>query len=218
MRAFDDVELVRQRAVRMGALLAATDAPPRPLSLPAGLVARRRTPWRTWQVAAAILLLIAGAGVPPVRAWIVSTVHSVWTTLAGAPAVPATPLAQPVPAPANPAGAVSFAAIDPLVVRLSGRQAAGGTLSIVPATGNLVTAAIVGRSDAAELAIGPDGLRIINRPASDAGYVIRVPAGVSRVLVQIGGETQRSFVAPQGTDRYNVDLRVRSAASPALHE
>jgi hypothetical protein len=215
MTTFDDVEVVQRRAGRLSLLLARTDAPPRPLVLPVARIARaeRRLAVR-WRIAAAVALLIAGAaGVPPVRAWIADTVRAAWRSVTGRhqAVVP--------PAPAAPTvttGAVSFAAPDPLTIRIARRQTAGGTLTIERTDGLSVSAAVTGEANAAELVVGPEGLRIVNRRASTAGYVIRVPAGLSRIVVQVEQERPRIFGSPAAGDRYVVDLGVRSAPVQAL--
>ena len=215
----DDQGVAGRRAQRLGTLLARTDAAPRAMTLPAGLALRPRPLVARWQLAAALLLLIAGAaGVPPLRAWIAATVHSVWRRIAGSqPPASLTPNASSR-GPALESGAVSFPLTDPLTIRVAARQAAGGSLRFVTVEGSLVTASIVGPADAAELLIGPEGLRILNRRASAAGYVIGVPASVTRALVQIGQEPVRTISMPADSARNSVNLGVRSGPAGPLKE
>ncbi len=219
MTAFDDATLVQRRSARLGALLAQTDAPIPALSLPAHLVLRPRPVWVPWQLAAALVLLIGGAaGVPPVRAWIVGAARSVWVHIAGEPAVvPATDSARASKPQPTSAGAVSFVSDDPLTIRISSRQSPGGTLILEAAAGNQVTASLVGRSDAAELLVGPDLLRIMNRQSSAATYLIGVPASISRVMVQVARE-RPLVVVMADSGRTTVNLGVRTTAPGTLKQ
>lgn len=218
MTTFDDAEVVKRRASRLAVLLADSDAPARPMAFPAERIRvaaarRRRVQWRA---AAAIVLLIGGAaGVPPVRAWIVDTVQSAWLKVTGRAASPLPPSA-PVSVPVVTMGSVSFPAMDPVTIRIATRQADGGTLTIETAAERVVSAAITGEANAAELVVMPEGLRIVNRRVSTAGYLIRIPSGLSRVSVLIGNERPRVFVAPDVGDRFVVDLGVRSAERGTL--
>lgn len=216
MNAFDDAETVQRRAERLSGLLAGTDAPARPMSFPVERVAHasRRSVVR-WRIAAAIALLFAGAaGVRPVRAWIADTVHSAWLKVIGRSETPvAPPPAEPAP---ETMGTVSFTGTDPLLIRVATRQANGGLLTIQQYGERTVNAAITGERNAAELVVLPDGLRINNRGASTAGYVIRVPIGVSRIVVLVGQERPRVFDAPAG-QHIVVDLGVRTGSGGALN-
>ncbi len=219
MTAFNDATLIQRRSARLGALLAQTDAPIPALSLPANLVLRPRPARVPWQLAAALVLLIGGAaGVPPVRAWIVGAARSVWVRIAGGRAVvPATDSARASKPQPTSAGAVSFVSDDPLTIRISSRQSSGGILILEPAGGNQVAASLVGRSDAAELLVGPDLLRILNRESSAATYHIGVPASISRVMVQVGRERPLVVVMPD-SGRTTVNLGVRTTAPGALKQ
>lgn len=219
MTTFDDAVLVQRRSARLGALLARTDAPVPAMTLPANLVLRPRRALVPWQLAAALALLIGGAaGVPPVRAWIVDTARAVWQRVAGEPkAVPAADSTGAARPRRSSAGAVSFSANDPLTIRISSRQASGGTLILEPAAGNQVTAALVGSGEAAELLVGPDVLRIINHESSAATYRVGVPASISRVVVLVAGEPARVFRVDESS-RTTVNLGVRTAAPGSLKQ
>jgi hypothetical protein len=106
--------------------------------------------------------------------------------------------------------------MDPVTIRVATRQAAGGTLTIQAGTEPIVSATITGEANGAELRVLPEGLRITNTRASTAGYLIRVPAGLSRVMVVIGEERPRVFVAPGTGDRFVVDLGVRNGGRGTL--
>jgi hypothetical protein len=217
MTTIDDAELVRRRGAKLSLLLAESDAPVPAMAFPEARIARavaRRSVIR-WRAAAAIALLVAGAaGVPPVRAWIVSRVTSAWRTVSGA----SVPAGAPVPAaPAVTMGAVSFPATEQLMVRVLSRQESGA-LVIERGTGTSVHAAVTGERNGAEVVVGPEGLRLVNRRASTAGYVIRVPATVSRILVRVGNESARIFAGPDVGERFVVELAVRTRESNTLKQ
>ena len=221
MTTFDDV-LVQRRSARLGALLARTDAPLPAMTLPAHLVPRPRRALVPWQLAAALALLIAGAaGVPPVRAWIVGRVRSVLGRVTGITAT----APRPRPVPPAPAGTLLVGESGPVVVRVAMRQDAGGTLTIQPfsgnvaghSPGNILTASTVGSDTGVTLAIFPDKeLRIVNDRTSTASYVLGVPPSVTRIVLLIAQENQRVFNRPAGSDRFIVDLGVRTATPRTL--
>jgi hypothetical protein len=186
----DDGLLDRRRAA-LSALLRETDLPVPSLAFPAGRIAaaRRRRLVVRWRMAAAIAVLLSGAAmVRPVRAWIVETARGIWAASvrrpAAAPVAPAAPAAAP--APANAVTFTPRAGI--LVVEVAVRQA-GGRLRLERGTGPSVTAALIGDAEDAELRVFPDGVRIANRAEATADYAIRLPAGVTSVVIRIGGET-----------------------------
>lgn len=212
MTTFDDADLVRRREGRLAELLGETDVAARPMAFPAARIAQsaaRRRVMR-WRVAAGLALLIAGAaGVPPVRAWIVSRVQAAWSALSGRDATPPAPAAPA--APAVTMGAVSFAAPEQLVIRVLTRQAAG-ELVIEGAQGAEVRAELTGERNAAELVVGPEGLRLMNRRAATAGYIVTVPERVARILVRVGDERARIFAPPSPGRRLVVNLASETAA------
>ena len=221
MTAFDDAETVGRRAARLGELLERTDEPARALRFPADRISTRiaqRSAVR-WRAAAVIALLLAGAaGVPPVRAWIVGTVQHAWASVTGHEAPAAQPSAAPVATPAGNMGGVVFPATDPLIIRLATLQAAGGSVTVEGTDAKAVSVSITGEPNAAELLVTPDGVRIVNRRASAAGYVVRVPASVGRVLVKVADQPARSFDAPEPGHRFTVDVGVRSTGSTTLNQ
>ena len=212
----DESDVTSRRSARLSLLLAKSDAAPRAMAFPEAQIARaaaRRQVMR-WRIAAGLALLIAGAaGVPPVRAWIVGTVQAAWSKVTGtAPA----PVAEPAPTPpAVTMGAVSFDAPEQLVIRVLTRQDSG-TLVIEGIEGGQVRAAMNGERNAAELVVGPEGLRVMNRRAAVAGYVIGVPERVARILVRVGEERTRVYDTPSPGRRFVVDLAVRTSAARTL--
>ncbi len=201
-------EAVDRRAAKLSALLRASDVPAPPMTFPAERIAlaRRRTRLR-WQLAAAAVLLVLAAGtVRPVRAWIADAARQFFL---GAPRTePATaPAADSASAPEAPvpSNAVTFVPRSgTFVVELAMRQRAG-TLVLSPVGGTEASAAIMGDAADAELLVRPDGVRIGNRPAAHADYVVRVPPGVSRVTVRIGREPARQI---EVTREFDVQLPV----------
>lgn len=206
----DDTNLVNRRAAALSALLAASDAAPRPVAFPADRVARAArhgVQVRRLRIAAATALLLAGAGVPPVRAWIVDSVRSIWSRVAGA----ARPVARPdtAVAPAAPGagtmGSVTIPVGDAFTLRVASRQAAGA-ITIETFEGPSASATVTGERDAAELVVLPDGLRIVNARGGSAGYLLRVPASIGRVTLLIGRETPRVFRPDSAGQRWVVEL------------
>src|SRR5262249_210862 len=102
MNAFDDAEVVARRAAKLSGLLAHADVPVPVMALPNGLVLRQRPRVNvSWQLAAALALLVAGAaGVTPVRAWIVGRVKLVIGRVTGITVT----APRPRPVPPAPAG------------------------------------------------------------------------------------------------------------------
>ena len=137
------------------------------------------------------------------------TARALWAFASGrGAALPAPPPA--VTAPANDtAGAVSFASPPgTFVLRLAGRQAAG-TLIVEAAERADASATVTGRRDSVELLVLPDGLRIVNPRSATAGYVVRVPGGLSRVVLQIGQEAPIVLEPVAHSGRWVVDLAAR---------
>jgi len=207
MTTIDDGQSLR-RGERLSALLAAADPPPRSLAYPADRIARaqrRAALLRRVRIAAAAALFLAAVGVPPVRAWIAQSVRAVWTRVAGGP--PAAPEPAP-PAPAPTAlGSVTFAPpAGRFTLRIAEHQAAG-TLTVELTADSTAEASITGGGDAADLLVLPDGLRIANHPASTAAYVVRLPARLGQIDVQIGRDALRSLRPDGATRRWVLDLR-----------
>lgn len=197
-------DAVDRRAEKLSALLRATDVPAPPMAFPAERIARarRRTRLR-WQLAAAAVLLVFAAGsVQPVRAWIAVTARHFFlgapkAAASGAPAA-AVPAPEPeVPVPSN---AVTFVPrTGAFVIELATRQQAG-SLVLARVSGSEASAAIVGDPGDAELLVQPEGLRIGNRAAAQADYLVRIPPGVSRVTLRIGREPARQLDVPRDYD------------------
>jgi len=206
---FDDARLER-RAARLSLLLAAADGPPRAAVYPAERIAgaaRRAATMRWLRVAAAAVLLMAGLGVPPVRAWIAASVRTIWQRVLGsAPPVPAP--APMAPVPAATMGTITVQPSPEFTLRLATRQAAG-ELIIVVTDSATVSASVVGRSDGADLTVFPDGIRISNARDATTGFQVRVPLAVSRLVVRIGRESPVIFHPAVSGERYVVALRAR---------
>lgn len=208
---FDDAATVERRSARLKVLLTATDEPARVVKFPADQIARavrRRVLVRRLGMAAAVALLLVGVGVPPVRAWIVSSARAIWNSVRPAPA--------PAPAPVTPAepdaallGAVTIPVSDVFALRVTSRQTAGAVI-IETTSDTVATASVRAAGSAGELVVLPDGLRIVNEPASTANYLVRVPGSVSRITVQVGGAAPRVLKPGPGT-RWTVDLGAAAA-------
>jgi hypothetical protein len=204
---YDDARLER-RAARLSALLVTTDASPPAAVYPAERIAgamRRAVMMRRLRIAAAAALLMAGLGVPPVRAWIVGSVRTIWTRVMGGGRL----AVAPSPTPAPPAAAMGTITVSPspeFTLRVATRQAAG-EVTILVTDGAEVSATVVGQPDAADLTVFPDGIRIANVRQTTAGYQLRVPRSVSRLVVRVGRETPVIFHPTASGQRYVVALR-----------
>ena len=207
---FDDSATVERRSARLRVLLTATDEPARVVKFPAERVARaerQRVLVRRLGMAAAVALLLVGVGVPPVRAWIVSSARAIWNSVRPVPAPPAP--VRPAEPGAALLGAVTIPVSDVFALRVTSRQLAGSV--IIETTSDTVATASVRAADkAGELVVLPDGLRIVTEPASTANYLVRVPAGVSRITVQVGNAAPRVLKPGAGT-RWTVDLGAAAA-------
>lgn len=187
------MQALHARRVRLGTLLAATDAPvpalAPPLRAPALLhdaAAQREATWRRGPVlrAAAALLLVAGAAFaaePAIGRWMARQLDRL--TSDGAASAPDAPRATP--APAMGGAVVAFTpAPGPFAIRFDARQA-GGTLTIVADTGAQARAARTGE-DGAEIVVLPSTFVIRNTGSSTASYRVAVPAALGEVRVRIG--------------------------------
>lgn len=202
------IEVLSRRSAALSALLRVAD-PPVPAAVRSPRPARRfrLARWTgSWplRIAATVTLLAAtAAGVSPVRAWITERSRLLWTLITtGRPAAPDTPSQASIQAD----GSVSFQpATDVLVVQLAGRQAAG-TLVIEGGLDSNASITVSGGSTGENLIVLPSGVRIVNSAASRATYQIRLSAGISQVLVEIGGEPAVRFQPIRPSDRWSVDL------------
>lgn len=202
----DQTDLLNRRARRLSALLREADPPVPPMVFPAERIARavrRRTVVR-WRVAAAIALLaVASVGVRPVRAWILQAAQALWSVAGGAPP------AATVRPPAAVAGAstVTFhPSAGSFALRVTQPQA-GGTLTVETTAGAAASAEIAGGGGGGELVVLPDGLRIVNDSASASSYVVRLPAAVARIEVEVGRASRRVLTPGGPGARWVIDLR-----------
>jgi hypothetical protein len=205
---FDDPTL-RRRAAKLSGLLAATDGRAPAAVFPAERIARasrRVVLVRRLRIAAAATLLLAGFGVPPVRAWIVGSVRTIWTRVMGPKPLALVPAPAPQPLAAATMGTVTVGASADFTLDVATRQA-DGDLTILVTDGASVSAAVNGRSDAAELTVSPDGIRIGNARTTATSYELRVPLAVSRLVVQVGRESPRVFRPTSAGERWLVSLR-----------
>jgi hypothetical protein len=183
----DETDLVRRRAERFGAMLRASDAPVPRLGFPGERIARaaRHRAAVRWRAAAALAALaLAAAGVRPVRAWIVAAARVLWTATVGSrPAAGHRPAGRG----AQTARLAFTPVAGPFTVRVARRQA-GGTITVETAAGDSATATIAGGAggQAAELVVLPGGVRIVNDSLADASYLVRVPATVPRIEIEVG--------------------------------
>jgi hypothetical protein len=201
----DELELVRRRSERLGALLRETDPPVPALAFPAERVARaaRRRTFARWRlVAAAAALAVAAIGVPPVRAWIAQAARGLWSAVARAPR----PAAVAPAAAAGPSTATFTPLPGVFALRVT-RWQDHGTLTVEIVTGRSASATVVGAHPVAELRVLPGGLTIVNDSASSASFVVRLPAALARIEIAVGGGAPRSLVPRGPGARWVMDLR-----------
>jgi hypothetical protein len=214
----DDERLAR-RGARFSDLLARADAPSRPVAFPADRVARavRRARVVRWGSVAAVALVALGvAGVAPVRAWIAGAARVAWAMVSGAPAPAPAIRVAPGPAPLAPpaVGAVTVPVGGVFTLTVARRQASG-TLSLLVEDRQTVSAEVSGESGGAEIEVRDAGIRIENRADANGRYVVKVPARLARVVVQIGREAPHALrVTP--SLRWDADLAVRTGKTRAL--
>lgn len=175
---------------------------------PATLAPERR--WRVLRpaVAAALVLIGIGAGVEPVRAWLVQQTNALWSAVAGvrAPEAEAT-AAAPVQAPAAPGEAsVAFVPAGDVFRLEVGAHQAGGTLVIETAAGDTARATVLGGSEHENLLVLPSGLRIVNGASSSATYRITLPARLRRIVVVVNGEAPLDLSSGGHVARWTVPL------------
>ncbi len=212
---FDD-PVTRRRAARLSGLLAVADAAPRDVPFPAARItaaraAAARASVVRWRVAAAAVLAAGSLALPPVRLAIAEAAQRVWALVAERPATAVPPAPAPPPVPDGRTSALTFPSPEEsFVLRIAVRQASGIlTVETVESPDASVAASRAG----AEFVVMPDGLRIVNDPADSAGYLLRLPAGLSRVTVLVGREDARVFHPGSGT-RIALDLgRTRGAGA-----
>lgn len=179
--------VLRARSSAFSLALHAAD-PPMPRARPA--------PRWGYRAAAAAVVLVGVAGtVRPVRAWIVDGAEALWAVVTGRTAQDEG--GTTLPPGGTAATVVSFVpAAGEFTIALAGRQAAG-TLLLEAVPGDTAQAAVYHGTGADDLIVLPTGLRIANRLASGASYVVRVPAQVGPVRILVGDEAPRGF-SPEG--------------------
>jgi len=212
------MDALARRRDRLAALLARTDFPvpasaaPEPGVIP--LHSRRRetaAPARPWLRAAAIVLVVLGAGVvaSPARAWIARMLTEAWESVAGdAPPAPA-PAPAPAPKPAEqaPAAQVGFVPTGAELSVVVAHPQEAGVLTVAAAPGASATAEVVGGTGSADLLVLPAALHVRNAPGSAAEYRVTLPASVRRVRVRVGGGRETVVnMAEVGAEGRRVEL------------
>ena len=201
----DESDLLIRRARRLSALLREADHPVPQIAFPVERIARaarHRTIVR-WRAAAAIALFaVAVVGVHPVRAWILQAARVLWSAASGAPR----PAAPPVARVAG-ASTVTFSPPSAVFVLRVAQAQSGGTLTIETTSASSASASAGGGQGSAELVVLPDGLRIVNDPASAVSYVVRLPATVARIEVGVGAAAPQVLLSTGPGGRWVLDLR-----------
>lgn len=192
-------------AARLTALTRAADALTAALRATDGRAPRAQPHprWRLRAAAAVLVLLAAGGGIRPVRAWIVERAEALWGAVTGG----GSEAAPPAPRPGAARSSVAFVpAGAELTLEVTSVQVEG-VLQLETVAGDTAVAVVRNGTSAEDLVVLPTALRIVNRPASTASYVIRVPARLSRVVVRVGDAPP--WVYHPGEPLREIDLRNR---------
>jgi anti-sigma factor RsiW len=176
---------------------------------PAPVQRRVRAPL-AW-AAGVLLLLGVGAGVPPVRAWIIDQTQGLWASVTGA-ARPTPTLPAPVRRDSTSAAVTFVPASGVFVLEVGGHQASG-RLTIERSAGSTAVATVIGGDGDESFVVLPAGLRIENAPGASASYWVRLPATVSRILVVVGTGPPIVVEPQPATERWQLDLADSLAAA-----
>ncbi len=156
-----------------------------------------------WLRAAMITLLAAAAAlmVPPLRAWVVDGLERVGL-LSGGEAMPA-----PVTAPVDTLGISGFEMAAEFTIDVDHAQREG-RLTVRIAANAEPQAELHTRGGGESFFVLPDGLRIVNREASTADYMVILPVGARSIRVNVPGvvdSTWTTAVAGEWTVRLRKD-------------
>jgi predicted anti-sigma-YlaC factor YlaD len=177
---------LERRSDAVSAALRSADVTPPPVRL-VNVRRSRSAWWRGPQLkAAAVLVALLGGAltVSPVRAWLVDRWHDVRSAFsdADAPGPDSDPSDQ-----LQGAGSVAFVpAAGSFTVRLSARQPTG-TLRAVTSADSVASARVLGVASGIDLVVLPDGLVIRNDSTAAASYELRLPRGVTELVVEMAG-------------------------------
>ena len=178
------VQLLQRRLGVLSSLLEEADFVGRE-----GQIRRPRFARRRLRVAATIIVTLGvGFSVTPVRAWVAEAWRGV---VAGPDSAPAVSLLAERPG----YGIVSFPVEGPtLAIELAPVPVPdGGRLHVQRSDRELASARIDGGDGSEELVVLPGVLRIVGPAGSNAEYYLTIPAGVTRLSVQIGDGAPRYF-------------------------
>ena len=193
----DRLSVLRTHARTVSIALRAAD--------PAGHANPRPGPRWGLRAAAAVLVVLSIAGaVRPVRAWIVERAVALWAAIGGG-AEEREPPASGVE-PMAPSRVAFVPTGGSFILELAGRQTSG-TIRLEGVEGDTAYAAMIGGTGVGDLVVLPGGLRIVNPPASDGSYLVRLPRRLAGVSVVVGGEPPRAF-DPDGP-AMEIELRRR---------
>lgn len=139
-----------------------------------------------WRAAAVIALLMVGTVAlhPPLRAWVTEQIAVLTGTVQPAsPRVASLP--EPPAAPKPLGSAVSFVPAGEVFSVEFDHAQRGGEIRVSVANVAAASAQEVGGTGA-EMLVLPAALRIANDPASDADYVLVLPAGIQQLQIRVG--------------------------------
>jgi hypothetical protein len=164
------------------------------------LRARRRRPWMMpIPIAAAatiVVLASAAAATPPIRNWIMHRLSP-----------PPSPIVGPAhgttaaPRSARAGVIASFMPTDTILAVRIDRAQSSGSLQLIAAAGDKVSAEAVGRTDADELLVMPTGIRVTNSASSVTDYRVSVPLSVRLIRISIAGKETAVVVNDGRLDR-----------------
>lgn len=188
--------VLERRAARLSALLRTTDipAPSTPLRVTIATRAPGLPSW--WRMAAVVALAIAGAAVPPLRAWIAEVARTAWTVVTGSRP------AEQTPRPS----VVAFVPTGPtLTIRIPARP--NGALTVEVVAGEQVTMVGAGGQELPGVTVFPDQMVVAEDADSAASYVIRVPARLRNVRILVGQNREEVFRPSTPGERRTFFLR-----------
>jgi hypothetical protein len=204
---------LRVRSVRLGALLREADwetPPAQALDELSVRRARRTAPVpRPWLRAAAVVLVLLGAGVlaSPLRARALEWISTQWAQLSGAEARPTAPAPPSLEEP--PAGTrIRFVPVGGVFTVEFDFAQPGGTVTLRLGDSDSATVEQVGGSAPVELLVIPSEsrVRVRNRAGDTSDYRVRVPEGAQGVRIRVGNRPAVTASRAQLADGERVRL------------
>ena len=207
MSEIEDTELVRRRAARLSELLRAIDPAEEQIEASARAIRAQMTRprrSRTWQMAAAITLLLLGTlAVPEARAWVALQLRGIAGLIDAETTAPVPD--DPPAVPSVPEMTVAFV-VSRDTFDVHTRHALGRM--VVTRTAQEQASAAAFNAPAASFVVLSNGLRIEGPPSPGGSYRIAVPERVRVVRVTNAGRPAALYTIPV-TGEVIIDLAIR---------